>query len=53
MTKLLDEVVEELRKLPDERQDEAAKAVMHFVLRRQSDEELDEKRGRAGIRDYK
>jgi hypothetical protein len=53
MTKLLDKVMEELRKLPDERQGQTVETVKNFTLRRQSDEELDEKRGRAGIRDYK
>lgn len=41
MTKLLDQVLEKLRTLPDEEQDEAAEVLMTFIARHDEPEELD------------
>ncbi len=41
MTKLLDKVLEKLRTLPDEEQDEAAEVLMNFIARHEEPEELD------------
>lgn len=42
MTKLLDVVLEKLRTLPDEKQDEAAEVLMNFIAQREGAKSRDE-----------